>query len=305
MNRTKKYLIIAAALLALTGCEKGMVPAGADGISVQASIGTMTKVSYDGASTIFTDGDRIAVYAWTGDAPSVPAERVVNGEVNTFDGTVWTPANRMLWDGTKAQHYFLGISPVAAVADFTADPYTLDPLKYTDSDLLIATSLAGITPSTTPVELTFTHAMAKLNVNLKFRSEFGGTPVVTSVTVKAKKTATVNYLTKAVTATGDASEVTIPAVTNAATGYGLSYSGLQVPQSGVRVVTVTIAGKTYEYESGKDIPLESGKYTTMGLVVGKDKLELRSVEVAEWTTGTDLTGGEAKVHHDYVDMGLR
>ena len=284
---------LAAALLALAGCERGMAPEGAGGITVQASIGTMTKVSYDGASTSFTAGDRIAVYAWTGSAAQVPTKRVVNGEVNTFDGTAWTPAKPMEWDGLKAAHYFLGISPVAAVTDFTADPYTLDPSKYTDSDLLIATSLDGITPSAAPVDLTFTHAMAKLNVNLKFRSEFGGTPTVTGVTVKAKKTATVNYLTKAVTATGDASEVDIPATATAATGYALGFSGLQVPQSGVTTVTVTIAGKTYVYESATDIPLESGKYTTMGLVVGKDKVELGSVEVADWTAGTDLLGGEA------------
>ncbi|MCR5759412.1 MAG: fimbrillin family protein [Bacteroidales bacterium] len=296
---------MAAALLALAGCERGMAPEGAGGITVQASIGTMTKVSYDGNTTSFTVGDRIAVYAWTGSAAQVPAKCVVNGEVNTFDGTAWTPANPMEWDGLTKAHYFLGIMPVAAVSDFTADPYTLNPADYTASDLLIATSLDGITPSAAPVDLTFTHAMAKLNVNLKFRSEFGGTPTVIGVTVKAKKTATVNYLTKAVTATGDASEVDIPATATAATGYALGFSGLQVPQSGVTTVTVTIAGKTYVYKSATDIPLESGKYTTMGLVVGKDKVELGSVEVSDWTAGTDLPGGEAvmQIVHDYVDMG--
>lgn len=303
----RKYYIyaLASALLALAGCEKGTVPEGADGITVQASIGTMTKLSYNGASTSFTAGDRIAVYAWTGSAASVPAKRVVNGEVNTFDGTAWTPANPMDWDGTSALHYFLGITPVAAVTDFTADPYTLDPSKYPGSDLLIATSLDGITPSATPVDLAFTHAMAKLNVNLKFRSEFGGTPTVTSVTVKAKKTATVNYLTKAVTATGDASEVDIPAAASPATGYALSFSGLQVPQTGVTTVTVTIDGKNYLYESDTEIPLVGGQYTIMGLIVGKDKLDLASVEVSDWTTGTDLPGGEAimQIVHDYVDMG--
>ena len=286
---------LAAALLALAGCEKGTVPEGAGGITVQASIGTMTKVSYNGASTSFTDGDRISVYAWTGSAASVPAKRVVNGEVNTFDGTAWTPANRMEWGGLTKAHYFLGITPVAAVTDFTADPYTLDPSKYTESDLLIATSLDGIKPSATPVDLTFTHAMAKLNVNLKFHNEFGGTPTVTGVTVKAKNTATVNYLTKVVTATGDASYVDIPAAATPATGYALSFSGLQVPQTGVTTVAVTIAGKTYLYESDTEIPLMGGRYTTMGLIVGKDKLDLDSVEVSDWTTGTDLPGGEAEM----------
>ena len=280
----KKILIfaLAAALLALAGCGKEMAPEGAIGITVQASIGTMTKVSYDGASTSFTAGDQIAVYAWTGSAASVPAKRVVNGVVNTFDGTVWTPANQMEWDGLTEAHYFLGITPVAAVTDFTADPYTLNPADYTASDLLIATSLEGITPSATPVDLAFTHAMARLNVNLKFRSEFEGTPAVTSVTVKAKKTATVNYLTKSVTATGDASEVDIPESASAATGYAFSFIGLQVPQESVRRVAVIIGGKEYVYESASDIPLVGGQYTTLNLEVGQDFIRLGSMEVAKW-----------------------
>ena len=62
-------------------------------ITIDASIGHMTKVSADG--TNFTAGDAIALYAWTGDAASVPDTRVVDGVVNTFDGTRWTPATQM------------------------------------------------------------------------------------------------------------------------------------------------------------------------------------------------------------------
>ena len=299
---------LAAALLALAGCKREVAPGVSGEITINASIGAMTKVSYDGNTTSFTAGDQIAVYAWIGDATSVPANRVVNGEVNTFDGTAWTPANQMEWYDLKSAHYFLGITPVAAVTDFKADPYTLDPADYTGSDLMIATSLDGITPSANPVDLTFTHAMAKLNVNLKFRSEFRGTPTVTGITVKAKNTATVNYLTKAVTATGDASEVDIPAAATAATGYALSYSGLQVPQDGVTTVTVTIDGKTYVYESSTDIPLVGGQYTTLGLILGNDKIEFDGISVADWDEEITFPAAEAVLinkhnGHEYVDMG--
>jgi hypothetical protein len=248
-----------------------------------------------------------------GSAAAVPDTRVVDGVRNTLgtDGK-WTPATQMRWKTVTDAHYFLGVYPAKDVTNFTADAYTLDPAAYTASDLLIATNFgtgnAGLKASSGTVPLTFDHAMAKLNVNLKFRSQWDATPTVTSVTVTAKKTATVNYLTKAVTATGGASEVDIPAAATAATGYALSFSGLQVPQSGVTTVTVTIAGKTYVYESATDIPLESGKYTTLGLIVGKDKLELGSISVTDWEAGTTLPDGNAVLTYrhngyEYVDMG--
>lgn len=298
----QKHIIItlaaAAGILALGGCNKENGFAEACEITVQASVGAITKVSYDDDSknkSSFTAGDQIAVYGWTGGADAVPATRIVDGVKNTLgDGGKWTPESQMLWKPGTDAHYFLGVYPVHAITSFTADAYTLNPANYTASDLLIATNLGGVKASQGPVALTFDHAMAKLTVNLKFRSEFGGTPSVSSVTVSAKSTATVDYLTKAVTATGDAAAVDIPAATTVPTGYALSFSGLQVPQEGVRTVTVTIGTQEYVYEAAADIPLVRGQYTTLGLVVGKDKIELNSVSVSDWTAGADLPGGEAE-----------
>ena len=137
MRRTKIYLVTAAALLALAGCDRTLEPTGG-AITIEASVGPVTKVTYDGAGSAFAAGDRVAVYAWTGSAASVPATRVVDGVVNTFDGTKWTPASLMRWQTMSTQHIFLGVSPApgAAVADLTAVPYTLDPADYAASDLL-------------------------------------------------------------------------------------------------------------------------------------------------------------------------
>ncbi len=301
MKKNNIYLATAV-LLSLTACNKEFAPEVSGDITIDASIGAMTRVSYDGASTSFTTGDQIAVYAWMGGATEVPAKRVVDGVRNTLgtDGK-WTPATQMRWKTVTDPHFFLGVYPAMDITDFTADAYTLDPAAaaYTDSDLLIATNFgtgnAGLKASNGTVPLTFDHAMAKLNVNLKFRSQWDATPEVTSVTVKAKKTATVNYLTKTVTATASEvpAPVDIPEAATVATGYKKSYSGLQVPQTGVTTVTVTIAGKEYMYESTKDIPLVGGQYTTLGLIVGKDKLELGSISVTDWEEGAILGDGDA------------
>ena len=308
MRRTKIYLVTAAALLALAGCDHALEPAGG-AITIDASVGPMTKVTYDGAGTAFAAGDRLALYAWTGGAASVPAERVVNGVVNTFDGSTWTPASLMRWADASTPHYFLGVSPApaAAITDLTAVPYTLDPADYTASDLLLArnfgTDGAGVKPSATPVPLEFEHAMAKLAVNLKFRTEWATVPTRVSVTVTAKSGATVNYLTKSVTATGTAAPLVLPAADAAASGYNLSFGSLMVPQDGVRRIAVLVDGMEYAYEYGSDIPLNSGKATTLGLILGRDKLELGDISVVDWETET-LAEAEAELDMLHIPLTI-
>ena len=309
MKRTNIYLAAAAVILALAGCAKEPASTGEDAITVKASVGTMTKVHTEGMDTGFDAGDKIAVYAWTGSAAGVPAIRVVDGVANTLgsDGK-WTPDSPMLWKTMTTPHFFLGIYPAPdAVADFAADPYTLDPApeSYAKSDLLIATNFGtggeGLTAAGGAVPLEFSHAMARLEVNLRFRGEFATTPAVSSITVSANTTATVNYATKAVTATGAASEVPLTALGSPETGYVLRYGGLQVPQA-IRKITVIIGAKKYAYESSSDITLAGGKLTTLGLAIGKDSMELGSVSVTDWTVASDLPGGEAQYIPAVLDL---
>ena len=292
MKRFNIYLALAAMLLAVA-CTQDPVPAGEGAITIEASVGAPTKVTADGTS--FAAGDEILVYAWLGSEPVVPAERVVNGVRVTLgnDGT-WTPAKTMLWAPGQDPHHFLGIYPVPTepIGEFTAVPYTLDPAPeaYAASDLLLATTPTGIVPSGDAVELIFRHMMAKLVFNLRFRSEFTTAPEAADVTltVEAKTGATIDYPMRAVTAIGDASDVPVAIASVAPTGYDLCFSGLMVPQSGVRRISLTVGGKKYVLARTEDIPLASGKYTTLGLIVGKDKLEIGEVTVADWTEAPAL-----------------
>ena len=305
MNKYNIYLAIAVLLLA--GCGKELAPMGAE-MTVEASVCALTKVS--AAGDAFTTGDQIAVFAWLGSATQNPSTRVVDGVVNTYDGTKWTPASQMRWQVTDDPHYFLGVSPAptAAIADLTAVPYTLDPAKYAESDLLLATTPDGVKNTGAAVQLAFRHAMAKLSVNLKFRKQWATKPDVSAVTVSAQSTANVNYLTQTVTATGTASAVPVPEAASSASGYDRSFSGLQVPQTGVRKITVTIDGKDFVYEAGEDITLAAGRNTTLNLAVGRDKIELEGISLAPWTAEDPLSEGEAVsanryLGHGYVDMG--
>ena len=261
-------------------------------ITIEANIGNMTRATTTGNASVFDAGDGVTLYAWTGSATAVPAERVVNGVVNTLgaDGK-WTPATQMLWSDMVTPHYFLGIYPARTVTDFTADPYTLNPADYEASDLLVARQLSGLIATQNPVSLTFDHAMAKLYVNMNFRNQWSETPAIASCVATAASTATVDYLAQTVTA-GEQSQVSMPAVA-AQTGFAATYSSIMVPQTGFRTVAITIDGQQFTYTHDEDIPLEAGKYTTLNLIVGRNKIELGEVSINDWTEGTTIDGGQA------------
>ena len=293
MKKYKILLSAAISALMLASCAKeqgGTEPAAHSAITIEAAIGTPTKVAYNGDAASFAAGDQISLYAWMGSAEAVPEKKIVDGVVNTFDGTLWKPETQMLWSHVKENHYFLGVYPKKYITNFTADDYTLG------ADLMIATEFTGIPfkENAEPVKLSFTHALARMDVNLRFRNQWEETPEVTRVSAYAKREYTVNYLGKEVTATGDNFHVSIPEV-SAVTGYDRSFSGLQVPQEGVTKVSVLIGGNEFVFTAALPISLESGKVTTLNLYVGRDKIELGSVTVNPWVDNTPIEGGEALV----------
>ena len=130
---------------------------------------------------------------------------------------------------------------------------------------------------------------SRIVVNLTFRTQWESTPTVTSLTVNVQPGATVNYLTKTVTATGTASDFAL-----GATAANTSYEGIVIPQE-VSIIKIVIDGKTYTYTHPTGFTLESGKIQTVNLIVGRDEITLGSVTINDWTTGTTINGGEAQI----------
>ena len=297
--------MIAATCLAVLACNKGTETPDGSGkrIAIQAGIGDLTKVATTGNTATFESGDQISLFAWTGSEAAVPASLLVDGVKNTLEADgKWVPEKQMLWADMVSPHYFIGIHPARSVSDFTADAYTLDPADYKGSDLLVATNVSGLKAQDNPVVLAFDHVMAKLVVNLTFRNQWATAPTVTAVEATAKKTASVDYLSKTVTATGAAGAVALTAGANDV------WSSLQVPQTGMNTLTIKIDGKNYVYTHTADIPLVGGKYTTVNLTVGRDKIELSdAVTISAWTSQGDVITGDAEEDlyngHAYVDMG--
>lgn len=300
MNIKNLLLATTAILLAACSTDSDVLPPQDLGqIRVTASVGAMTRVAHSGNSTTFETNDRISVYAWLG-ADNNMQRLVVDNSINTLggDGT-WTADPQMLWADNTSDHYFLGIYPERnGATDYDADPYTLDFNNQTASDLLVARTTAK--PTGSAVKLEFEHVMAKLVVNLSFRNEWTPAPEVASVTATACTEAIVNYLENPVEVTPATGQnlVVIPF-----TGTSASFAGIMIPgQSGFRTINVTLEnGKVYTYTHSADIDLQPGRYTTVNLVLGRDRIELddAGINVSDWENGTSIDGAEANEAYSY------
>ena len=298
--KKKTYLFALMAMaLALGSCsdnENGIGGEASKYITVSTNIGSMTRVATDAdGNQAFEEGDKISVYAWTGDATVVPPsdERVVNNAINKLTNGSWIATPQMLWKNNRDKHYFIGIYPTALISNLTAAKYTMDVNKQEESDLLVAVNKDGISYSAgtnQTVPLTFTHVMAKLVVNLSYKNQWGTEgPTVGSVMVgNAVRNATINYLTKVVspsTADEDKANIELPAITA-----NKQYASILIPQDGIQKITVKIGGTNYSYDNVTPFKFESGKITTVNLEVGRDGILLNDVKITNWETSTPING---------------
>ena len=283
----KKMMTLAAVAILMVACnnETEGLENTSKYITVEANMAGESRVV---AKDAFADNDKIRVYAWTGSATTLPETYVVNS-TNTKNANSWTASPQMLWQDGTTKHYFLSIYPDR---DITNTDYTLG------EELLIATNFgtdnAGVTPTSSPVSLAFDRVLSKLCVNLNFRSQWDETPEVTKVEATAKKTATVTFLTKTVTAKENeaADVIALDAQTTAATDYDLSYESLMIPQE-FTGVTITIDGQEFKYTG--NATLASGKVTTLNLNVGRDKVTLASaITINGWGNNGEPITGEAQ-----------
>lgn len=301
--KTKTYLFALMTMaLTLGSCsdnENGIGGETSKYITVSTSIGNMTRVATDanGGQT-FEEGDEISVYAWTGDATTVPAAtgRVVDNAINKLTKGSWISTPQMLWKNNRDKHYFIGVYPTKAISDLSAGEYTFDETKQVESDLLVAVNKDGLSYNVDEqqtVPLTFTHVMAKLVVNLTYKNQWGTEgPTVDKVVVgDAVKSATVNYLTKVITPSAvaeDKANFDMPALTA-----NKQYASIIIPQDGVQKITITIGDKDFIYDNGTPFKFESGKITTINLEVGRDVIKLGDVNISDWGSTGEPIKGEA------------
>lgn len=285
----KKILTWACtAALFLTGCTTDTANnvrwmEDSNAVRIQASAGsTLTRSNPidESNQTGFNKDDKISV-------------RNRNITVNyTFDGEkLWVPENDkyLVWD--EKDLTFEAYYPYDGKNTFSVGYIKIDqssPEALAQSDYMNTTSNLTEVPSDKLLTLKLQRKTARLIFKIdKFNDEFSERVKVTDLKIYCPGNTNGNSTWEEITPykIGDGGKETtytalvIPGVINAELNTSEnSYNSEGEPQA-------------LKLETGE---LEAGKSYTYNLIVGKNKVTVGGVTVAEWTPGTPLQGGEAK-----------
>lgn len=284
----KKILTWACtAALFLTGCTTDTVNNGrwmedSNAVRIQASAGSTLTRSYpidESKQTGFKEGDKISV-------------RNRNITVNyTLNGEIWQPVDNdkyLVWD--KNDLKFEAFYPCDGKNDFSVgyikkDQSNEEALAQSDYMRITSNNLTEV-PSDKLLRLELKRQTARLILKIqKFNDEFSKGVKVNKLDIGCPENTN-----------GDGSWAPITPYQNGDGSVGTTYTALVIP--GKRWVYITPTNTNTDeppvelkLETGE---LEAGKSYTYNLIVGKNKVTVGGVTVAEWTPGTPLPEGVAE-----------
>ena len=294
----KKANILATAALAtlLAACSNDSdvfnTPDYADTpIGLNVNVGPMaTRAGYEQGA--LTEGS-FGLYLTTDGTNSDERYNCTNREVKYDNG--WTiQGGQLLWKSNDATvTYYAYLPYTGTVRDAVnyafavqTDQSTEDNVKASD---LLCTGQQPATPGTA-LDITFKHALSKLNVTLAKGSELEDGLTFTSVRLSNCATATTVNLTDGTTGntTNSGQTITMYAATP-----NEQYECILVPQTFAQSLKVEITdnnGKVYTFTSNKDLTFASGEEYTLNLTVGRDKVTTGTISADPW--GEEQQGGD-------------
>ena len=296
----KKILTWACtAALFLTGCTTDTASNSgwmddSNAVRIQASAGsTLTRsnpIETDEKQKGFNEGDKISVRN---------RDIIVN---YTLNGEIWQPEDNdkyLVWDEKDLK--FEGYYPCEGNNTFSVgyikkDQSTLKALAQSDYMNTISTLPSIPSDKRLPLELKRQTARLIFKID-QFNNEFSERVKVTDLKIYSQEN------TNGET-TDDWDLITPYQIGDG--GVGTTYTALVIP--GVINAVLNTSEKSLDSEGEPQAlyletgTLEAGKSYTYNLIVGKNKVTVGGVTVAEWTPGTPLTGGEAKEEPPYVTM---
>lgn len=298
----KKILTWACtAALFLTGCTTDTASNGgwmddSNAVRIQASAGsTLTRSNPIDESKLtgFKEGDKISV-------------RNRNITVNyTLNGGIWQPEDNdkyLVWDEKDLK--FEGYYPcdgddknTFSVGYIKKNQST--PEALAQSDYMNITSTLPSIPSDKHLTLNLERKTARLIFKIdKFNDEFSKEVKVTELKIYCPENTNGE-------ATDDWGPITPYQIGDG--GVGTTYTALVIPG----VINAELnTSETHSYLPDEEPEalnlktgeLEAGKSYTYNLIVGKNKVTVGGVTVAEWNTGYTLPGGVAEEEPPYVTM---
>ena len=236
----------------------------------------------------------------------------------TKEASTWTPASQMLWQNASQPVDIIAYAPYTKISRYEkmsnatnypvyvkvqqeADTYESDFLVYKKKGFVPEKDLTN-----GAVDITFTHALSLLNINIEFGNEFSKTTPLTSNPIKniniggSVDRGYADFTKDVISVTADAASVPVLitpviGIFNAAANNDahatVNYSAILIPQTiaqGFRV-EFEMDGKIYVWTASESVTLESGKKHQLNLIVGKDVVKSGYISASPWTEGTGGT----------------
>ena len=206
----------------------------------------------------------------------------------TFNGTDWQPGsgNYLVWDASNLNYQCW--YPADGKNSFNKgyiqeDQSSTEAIAKSDYMTAEVTTLTKI-PDSRQLDVTLVRKTARLILNIQnFNDQFDAS------------TTKVNHIriaSKASTEASESSIVNIKPLQSGEGGIGTTYTALVAPGSVEGKLYFSAEGTTETPLVVKTGALEAGKSYTYNLIVGKNKVTIGNVTVAEWGKG-DIDGGKA------------
>ena len=312
--KTLKYILPAALTISLAACsqDEDFAPqSDSDAVHINATISTMqqSRIMYsDDGDVTFDRDDQIRVINQTRkNAGKDKCDAIyrygLNGVTDIKEWIAYPKTDYVVWEGTDVNTFY-GVYP-----------YTADYDKYTipTNQTMSAYSADWMTATTTsakpgPINLTFMHRLAMVTVKVtKINDELSNGGMFSSWSIYTKGT-------KVKVSYGTGTDGTdVYTVQDGMQGITPQVKGT----SEYPTVTAIVAPVAYDetdtfmtfkyggYDNRQDFTvfakapqliegLKPGKHYTFNLTVGKEKVQISSVDVADWADGGTIDGGVAE-----------
>lgn len=283
-----KMLAVAALFGGLTACNNELGEPQADQVpenAVRITAGIANPFATTRSMPLGTVEDQAKFKE--GDEILVKSDYSDQRATYRFDGTAWKPKDGkyLLWKYDWAESfraYYPVESGLQAVAGapyvFPTDQSSID--KIAKADIMFA----NLNPAKTKEVLHFAmqRQTARLIVKIAgFNSEFPADAKVKNVEFHSKSNASAPQVTYTPYADGEGKA-------------GSTYTVLVPSDAANHTVSLTVGSKAMTAKL-QDYSCDVGKSYTYNLTVGKEKLEVGEVTVADWTGREVIPGGEANL----------
>lgn len=238
----------------------------------------------------FEDGDKISVFASVNGA--IEEQNYAQNVCYEYFDNLFTTQGTLSYQNDNTLTFYA----VYPFGDYSTPSFTFETLtdqstheKYTASDLMTASATSN---NEKVVDLVFNHRLSKVIINFSAEIMPSG---VQSLTFKNVKTTALSDLNSNTYKCGE-SRADIKACSNGTNSFKAILPP-QVIENGSLFAEIKIGDKTYKWEIGRDIILNSGVEYTFSLVL-KDNVTFTS-QINPWNTQEEII---SVIPEEYLEL---